>query len=606
MDIEERRQRFGEEWLKFQAATEPMSSLPISMSLKAEPLRLDFPDLEEDAITSDDVVHSADLNHAESVEQPEQTETDENESSPYLVQPFDDSDPNHALLVTLGDVHLIERNASGVVVELLELSSVLKAEVPGEDDRSVSIYFDYLRKDRRKRRYVFESAEQAQEFSELLAPLIDRKDEKVSCYQCLQCSEIFPEYQAETKVKYVPRGDFQHSGYSSSVGSASTKGKHILRVESVFSSVENNVLKIQMIETDRSIDPLIDWLIDGLIDWLDERSFDWLIGWFIRIIVFASGVLAETALCPFCGSEMLVQHKSESSSASVTPEEESSPSPSSPIATGNLEPPIAPPTRQRSSSVVILNSEPSDFDETILASSVRSPIREMFSPDAASPLDHSSLHERQNSSEETLFSVLSVDSAMQLLRSRSGKGEPGQLEWRYDDYGAVDHRLRLYVDMNVLTDAAEKFALLAKVGFMSTKTITLHEAVVVISNSRIYVNRVSEQIARSVESDFSQKKILFIHAGFLFGFLFGFFFGENFFFIAFFLTHLIPHNIFILFHEEYSVVWQFFRRRSMWELAVSLAHSWDPGPKHKHRTLSHATTFYGFSIKTIQWWRSEI
>ena len=31
----------------------------------------------------------------------------------------------------------------------------------------------------------------------------------------------------------------------------------------------------------------------------------------------------------------------------------------------------------------------------------------------------------------------------------------------------------------------------------------------------------------------------------------------------------------------------------------SLAHSWDTGPKHRHRALSHATTLYGFPSDTI-------
>ena len=47
------------------------------------------------------------------------------------------------------------------------------------------------------------------------------------------------------------------------------------------------------------------------------------------------------------------------------------------------------------------------------------------------------------------------------------------------------------------------------------------------------------------------------------------------------------------------MVRQFFRRRSLSEFAVSLAHSWDTGPKHKHRALSDATTLYGFPIKAV-------
>ena len=58
--------------------------------------------------------------------------------------------------------------------------------------------------------------------------------------------------------------------------------------------------------------------------------------------------------------------------------------------------------------------------------------------------------------------------------------------------------------------------------------------------------------------------------------------------------------------KEYKVVRQFFRRRVVSELAVPLAHSWDTGPKHKHRALSRATTLYAFPIQTIQCRRSEM
>ena len=59
--------------------------------------------------------------------------------------------------------------------------------------------------------------------------------------------------------------------------------------------------------------------------------------------------------------------------------------------------------------------------------------------------------------------------------------------------------------------------------------------------------------------------------------------------------------------KEYIFVRQVLRRRSVWEFAVFLAHSWDTGPKHKHHALSHATTLYGFLIETnYQYRRSDI
>ena len=41
--------------------------------------------------------------------------------------------------------------------------------------------------------------------------------------------------------------------------------------------------------------------------------------------------------------------------------------------------------------------------------------------------------------------------------------------------------------------------------------------------------------------------------------------------------------------------------RREYKVVYSLAHSWDTGPKHKRRTLSHATTLYGYPIWIIQW-----
>ena len=59
-------------------------------------------------------------------------------------------------------------------------------------------------------------------------------------------------------------------------------------------------------------------------------------------------------------------------------------------------------------------------------------------------------------------------------------------------------------------------------------------------------------------------------------------------------------------NKEFKVVGQFFKKPSVWEFALSLAHTWDTGPKHKHRALLHATTLYGFPIQTTQCRRSEM
>ena len=65
--------------------------------------------------------------------------------------------------------------------------------------------------------------------------------------------------------------------------------------------------------------------------------------------------------------------------------------------------------------------------------------------------------------------------------------------------------------------------------------------------------------------------------------------------------------------KEYKVVWDIkwssssSDGASVWELAVSLAHSWDTGPGALAScVLSYATTLYGFPIETIEHQRSEI
>ncbi|XP_055328793.1 serine/threonine-protein kinase 11-interacting protein-like [Paramacrobiotus metropolitanus] len=422
-DIEELREKFGEEWLKFHAV---QNSVP-----QSAPIAIEVPDFTAQLI--DEIIHPHDeqltaeperIQSAESIDDappPLHTESNENESDPFLVQLEDKPNSEDALLVSLGDKHLIERNISGVIVEMLENTSVLKCEISEDDPTRLSMYFDYMRKDRRSRKYCFEDADQALQFLDLVRPLVDEKDVKFLKYQCLQCNKIFPEYQAETKIKYRPQSAVQ-SGYSSSIGSMSTSNK---------------------------------------------------------------GILAEMVACPFCSSEMLVEKKSDSSSSD-------SPEADSHAVDGTAS--TSPKKIKRSSSVAVLANEPTDDEETILPGSYKTPSMGTLSPPAAERSLENSLYDygRRDSAEETLFAVHGVDEAMNLLKMDGLAMEAPGFEWSYDDYTAVDHRLRLHVDMNLLTEPDEQFQMIVKVDVFTMEGTSPREMVWVVSNLNVLICTLSE------------------------------------------------------------------------------------------------------------------
>lgn len=223
-DVEDLRQRFGEEWLKFHAAQDQTAfsaPIPIEIYESTEPEFQVLPDTEQDTIPVENIPALA--VRSESIEEPPHTDSNENESHPFLLQLEEKPDAEDALLVTVGDIHLIERNISGIIVEMLELKCILKSEIE-MDARHVTVYFDYMRKDRRRRKYVFEDEEQALEFTELIKRVVENRAEAILNYQCLQCGKIFPEYRAESKVRYQSSGNFS-TGYSSPYGSASFSAK---------------------------------------------------------------------------------------------------------------------------------------------------------------------------------------------------------------------------------------------------------------------------------------------------------------------------------------------------------------------------------------------
>lgn len=70
---------------------------------------------------------------------------------------------------------------------------------------------------------------------------------------------------------------------------------------------------------------------------------------------------------------------------------------------------------------------------------------------------------REDSSEETLFSVQNVESTVALLEASAKNLPKAALSWDFEEYKVLDHRLRLHIDMNILTTPDENFMMAAKV-----------------------------------------------------------------------------------------------------------------------------------------------
>ncbi|XP_061177845.1 serine/threonine-protein kinase 11-interacting protein-like isoform X2 [Saccostrea echinata] len=122
------------------------------------------------------------------------------ECEPFIVM-LPDADLK-VLLVTLNQRYLIEKDIDGKIKEMLDLRCLLSFKIEVEDvthanlvDEKVPVFrakFDYMKKDRRERVFIMENTAAANEFEELLRPIVEAKEaenRKKNLLQCLKCSK---------------------------------------------------------------------------------------------------------------------------------------------------------------------------------------------------------------------------------------------------------------------------------------------------------------------------------------------------------------------------------------------------------------------------------
>ncbi|XP_041372352.1 serine/threonine-protein kinase 11-interacting protein-like [Gigantopelta aegis] len=116
------------------------------------------------------------------------------------------------LIVTTNERFLVEKDLNGLVVEQLDLRSLLGIErwedavhhnlVDGDDIvmAHIRLTFDYVRRDRRERLYVMEDDDNAQQFEDLLHPFLEEREVRslpIVIFQCLKCSHHFTKKEAK-------------------------------------------------------------------------------------------------------------------------------------------------------------------------------------------------------------------------------------------------------------------------------------------------------------------------------------------------------------------------------------------------------------------------
>ncbi|CAH1775432.1 unnamed protein product [Owenia fusiformis] len=171
-----------------------------------DPVSNDRVDGEAEAIGSKDVLETVEDNNVvwgrgTSV-QPEEFGP---ESEPFIVSLQED--PSTHMMLTLGVRYLWEKNLDGDVIEQLDLKSLLETnESHFEPDNRpiITMNFDYVKKDRKVRKYIMEDDSALKLFTDMLQPFLQAREasnQLKDMLQCLKCSTEFHASGASRRVK---------------------------------------------------------------------------------------------------------------------------------------------------------------------------------------------------------------------------------------------------------------------------------------------------------------------------------------------------------------------------------------------------------------------
>ncbi|XP_072040139.1 serine/threonine-protein kinase 11-interacting protein-like isoform X2 [Amphiura filiformis] len=140
--------------------------------------------------------------------------------SPLLVTVYQNNNETKQiqLFVTVRSTHIEEKDIHGQVTEELDLVSLKgmkKSQDTLRDSDSqflivpvVDLTFDYIRRDRQKRRYFMENEESCLALFNVLEPFVEKnqlEERQKGMIQCLKCSTEFHKHAAKRKVHKTPR-----------------------------------------------------------------------------------------------------------------------------------------------------------------------------------------------------------------------------------------------------------------------------------------------------------------------------------------------------------------------------------------------------------------
>eukprot|EP00794_Sanderia_malayensis_P003144 gene3144-3613_t len=141
---------------------------------------------------------------------------DDTDSPTYLVESIvpgltNDTEEKESLFVILKNSYLVEKDPFTGQVVKLDLNYLREVTPSKNGTLTVSLKFDLLRADRKKRIYLFEDMDSIHEFDEFverLRPVASKNNDiiklKVERWQCLKCLTVFEKISSETSFNLCP------------------------------------------------------------------------------------------------------------------------------------------------------------------------------------------------------------------------------------------------------------------------------------------------------------------------------------------------------------------------------------------------------------------